>query len=299
VFSGRGIDPEGVPMSDIPSDDRLEDDDLVIEPSDDYSLAPEVPVSESGVGESPSGEVVAVTDQEPAGDRCADGFKRITFVMSHYRDTYRILRRHGKTRDRLFFYILILLVLIAIDGLSRGTISKVINGYVETHLVGNREEWQKLDFTAIIHLLVDFCLLSLVVKYYQRTILTTRMYNYLIMLEEQLCEWLGGPYVTRHGKAYFSRRGVPNPNKKERQPCFLRFARLVYDGVFPLALGALAIWMFLAYVPAFEALGQHIRTLTYDPATIKSTVTQAGSGICTLAIAFSSLLYLVWVAFRR
>ena len=70
-------------------------------------------------------------------------------------------------------------------------------------------------------------------------------------------------------------------------------------GAYAVAMGALAAWMFLAYVPAFEAVGHNIRTMTYDPATIKSTVSQVGSGICTLGIAFSSLLYLLWVGFRR
>jgi len=219
--------------------------------------------------------------------------------MDHYRDTYGIVTLHGRVRDRLFLFILVLLVLIAIDGLSRGTLSKVINGYVASHLVGSAEEWEKLDFTAIIHLLVDFCLLSLVVRYYQRTMLTTRTYRYLIGLEEQMCQWLGGPYITRHGEAYFSSEGVPCLRGKKRQPWFMRFARVVYDGVFLLTLGFLAAWMFLGTAPAFEVVGENIRSMTYDPATIKLTVCQIGSGVCSLGIAFSSLLYVVWVVFRR
>ena len=279
-------------MDDIPGNDDSPDDDRVIDDSLQSELEPELPGSMNETAKGPPGE-------RAAGDQSTDAYQRAAFLMTHYRDTYAIVLRHGRARDRLFLFILVLLALMAVDGLSRGTLSKVINGYVETHLVGNAEEWKKLDFTAIVHLLVDFCLLSLVLKYYQRTMLTTRVYNYLIRLEEQMCEALGGPCVTRHGQAYFSRLGVPNLEKKERQPWFLRFARFVYDGMFPVAMGALAAWMFLAYVPAFETLGHNLRTMTYDPATIKSTVSQVGSGICTLGIAFSSLLYLLWVGFRR
>jgi len=279
-------------MSDTQPDKDSADDDLVIDHSAGEDLAPELPLTTDAVIEGPA-------DKTPAGDKSVDASRRMAFLMAHYKDTYRILLRHGKARDRLFLYTLVLLAVIAVDGLSWGTLSNVVNGYVETHLVRNPEEWQKLDFTAIIHLLVDFSLLSLVVKYYQRTIMTTRMYNYLILLETQMCEWLGGPYVTRHGEAYYSRMGVPNAHRKERQPWFLRFARLVYNGIFPLALGALAIWMFVPYIPAFETVWHNVRTMTYDPATIKSTVSQIGSGICTVAIAFSSLLYLIWAVLRR
>jgi hypothetical protein len=274
-------------MSDSPPKDQSPDQDLVIDGAEHHAPAPMLPVTEGQAAKLPEGE-------QPAGD-----LQRVALLMDHYRDTYGIVRRHGGARDRLFLSILVLLVLIAIDGLSRGTLSKVINGYVASHLVGGAEEWERLDFTAIIHLLVDFCLLSLVVRYYQRTMLTTRTYRYLIGLEEQMCEWLGGRYITRHGEAYFSREGVPISRAKERQPWFLRFARVVYDGFFPLTLGSLAVWIFLGFLPAFDTLVENIRTMTYDPATIKLTVSQLGSGVCSLGIAFSSLLYLVWVVLRR
>ncbi len=274
-------------MSDSPPNDQSPDQDLVIDGAKHREPAPRPPVVEGQAARPPGGG-------QPAGD-----LQRVALLMDHYRDTYGIVTRHGRVRDRLFLFILVLLVLIAIDGLSRGTLSKVINGYVASHLVGSAEEWEKLDFTAIIHLLVDFCLLSLVVRYYQRTMLTTRTYRYLIGLEEQMCQWLGGPYITRHGEAYFSSEGVPCLRGKKRQPWFMRFARVVYDGVFLLTLGFLAAWMFLGTAPAFEVVGENIRSMTYDPATIKLTVCQIGSGVCSLGIAFSSLLYLVWVMFRR
>lgn len=277
-------------MRDVRPDDDSADEDLVIDGSESDEPIPVLPRSGDAAIRAPAG-----VRPEARPDR----FRLAAILIAHYKNTYGIVLRHGRARDRFFLYILLLLALIAIDGLSRGTLSNVINGYAETHLVANRDGWQKLDFTAIIHLLVDFCLLSLVLKYYQRTMLTTRAYNYLIRLEEQICEALGGPYVTRHGRAYYSRFGVPNLKKKERQPYYLRFARFVYDGVFPMALGALAIWMFLPYVAAFETVWHNVRTMTYDPATIKSTVSQVGSGICTLGIAFSSLLYLVWIVLRR
>lgn len=279
-------------MSDSPPNDGPPDQDLVIEGVEQRKSAPKLPVVEGPAAKPPGGE-------QPGRDSCASDLQRVALLMDHYRDTYGIVTRHGKVRDRLFLFILVLLVLIAVDGLSRGTLSKVINGYAASHLVGSAEEWERLDFTAIIHLLVDFCLLSLVVRYYQRTILTTRAYRYLAGLEEQMCKWLGGPYITRHGDAYFSREGIPCLRGKERQPWFLRFARVVYDCVFPLTLGGLAVWMFVGFMPAFDVLGRNVRTMTYDPATIKLTASQVGSGVCSLGLAFSSFLYLVWVVFRR
>lgn len=215
---------------------------------------------------------------------------RVQVLMDHYKDTFSILLGHWKVRNRLFIYALLVMALIALDSVSPGSMSSLANGYLEKTFHGDKsQEWAGLDF-AVIDLMARFLLLALVVHYYQRSIAIDRQYTYVDHLERQICEFMGGEYVTREGKAYFSRTGVPTPgpvnsssaDSPDKRPLLLRWVAPLYTRVFPAVLCILVIW---------KTIGQDLPAWK-SPVGILSIA-------CSLAIVLYSVIYVRWVVWRR
>lgn len=155
--------------------------------------------------------------------------KRAELLMDHYKDTFQHILLHWKARNRLFVFVLIIIAIMALDLVSPGSLSKLVNGYIEKSL----QNPPTFDFE-VIGSIVWFLLLSIVIQYYQRSILVDRQYKYIHKLEEQICADMGGDFITREGKSYFSKTGVAD--KQGKQPLFTRAVGPLYVYFFPVLL---------------------------------------------------------------
>ena len=205
--------------------------------------------------------------------------KRAELLMDHYKDTFSHLLYHWKMRNRVFIYTLFLITLIGIDIVSPGLLEQLFSGVVQKY-IGDACV-PALGF-GIVDLIARFLLLCLVVQYYQRSIHVDRQYRYLDDVEEKLCKLMDGDYVTREGKAYLSRTGVPTPNQKDERPLFLRLVGPLYVYVFPFALSVLIL------LKIFEWDG---------PA--QSRAVDVLSAICSVGIVLYSTVYVWWVGQKK
>ena len=200
--------------------------------------------------------------------------KRAELMMDHYKDTFQLILYQWKVRNRLFIYILIILVLLGLDTYRPGVLSELVNAYIAKKV----EDPPKLDFN-FIGMVTWFLLLSLVIQYYQRSIFVDREYKYIKRLEEQLCNEMGGDYISREGKAYFSRTGRTDEGGK--QPLFIRYVGPIYVIVFPILLIVFVMWKLIRECCPPRCLIQFLNI-----------------GIGIVIICFN-VFYLMWVKWRR
>jgi hypothetical protein len=163
--------------------------------------------------------------------------KRAALLMDHYKDSYQHTLSNWNARNRLFMYVLILLAFVALDSYAPRLISGLVNAYT-FKLVGEKAPEISLD---IIGSAIWFLLLSLVIQYYKRSIQVDRQYRYLGHLEEEISKAMGGDYVTREGKAYLSKTGVPKKDQNEQRPLYLRWVGPLYTYFFPMILTFLVL----------------------------------------------------------
>ncbi len=212
---------------------------------------------------------------------------RAGLLMDHYKDTCAIVVPQWKARNRLFMYTLIVLTIIAIDTFTPLSLDSFVDTYVKNEL-GERvpsmdlQDYGPLLGFEIVDLLARFLLLCLVIQYYQRSMHIDRQYHYLDDLEKKICGLMGGFYVAREGRAYFSRSGVPQLDQPDERPRFLRWVGPLYVYIFPLVLCALMVWKFQAQ----------------DLATDLSVINVL-SALCSLAIVLYSFLYVRWRVWQR
>jgi putative solute:sodium symporter small subunit len=210
-------------------------------------------------------------------------------LLKHYQDTFNHLLYYWKVRNRLFVFILVVLALMALDSCSPGVLPNLLNAYLvkKANVLG--QPYCGFDFAAIGSL-IWFILLCLVIQYYQRSIQVDRQYRYLDNLERQLCDIMGGPFITREGRAYLSRKGVYDPpaeagavphDKKDQRPLLLRAVGPVYTQVFPILLS-----LFVAFKLKMEG---------FPPTGLSGGF---NFFIC-LALILFNCLYLVWVWRKR
>lgn len=166
--------------------------------------------------------------------------KLAELLLDHYKDTFQNILYHWKLRNRFFVYVLILIAVIALDTYQPGVLSDLVNAYITKTLECVGQEAPKLDF-AVIRSAAWFLLLSLVIQYYQRSIHVDRQNRYIGGLEEQICQIMGGDFVTREGKAYFSKTGAFKRGEESGRPLFLRAVGPLYVYFFPLTLVVLVI----------------------------------------------------------
>ena len=202
--------------------------------------------------------------------------KRAKLLLAHHKDTFQIILYHWKARNRLFLFILTLIALIALDFYSQSSISQWVNAFIKKYL---GDDVPTLDFE-IMGTITIFLLLTLVIEYYKRSINVDRQYRYLISVEENICHAMSGDYVTREGKSYFSRTGVPEIDGKNKRPIYLRFVGPMYTYFFPVVL-----ILFLGY------------KIIHDfPPTKITTILNTIFGL--LIIAYN-ILYLAWALRKK
>lgn len=202
--------------------------------------------------------------------------KRAELLLDHHKDTFQIILYHWKARNRLFLFILILLSLIALNFYSPNSISQWVNAFIKKNL---GEQVPTLDFE-IMGTVFLFLLLTLVIEYYKRSINVDRQYRYLISVEENICQAMGGDFITREGKAYFSRSGIPEPNKKNKRPLYLRLVGILYTYFFPVILT-----LFLSFKIYSDFLPFKITTIL--------------NTILGLLMIGYNIFYLIWAIWKK
>lgn len=159
-------------------------------------------------------------------------------LLNHYNDTFEYLWKHWLVRNRLFFYLLVLLFLMAVEVASRDSLTSLVTAYLSGKLKTGSAPPPVIQFE-IISSASWFALLCLVIHYFQRSIQVDRQYQYLSDLEERLCGLLGERAIYREGLAYMSSRGrlkndAPPPD--DERPLFLKWIGAIYTVLFPLIL---------------------------------------------------------------
>jgi ABC-type multidrug transport system fused ATPase/permease subunit len=206
--------------------------------------------------------------------------KRAELLLDHYKDTFQNILYHWKLRNRFFVYVLILIAIIALDTYQPGVLSDLVNAYITKTLECVGQKAPKLDF-AVIRSAAWFLLLSLVIQYYQRSICVDRQNRYIGGLEEQICQMMDGDFVTREGKAYYSKTGAFEPEEEGGRPLFLRAVGPLYVYFFPLVLVVLVI----------------LKVFKEDlPPTQITNWFNIAVGV---VIVLYNVFYVVWVKFRK
>jgi hypothetical protein len=206
--------------------------------------------------------------------------KRAELLLDHYKDTFQHILYHWKVRNRLFVYVLILLAVIALDTYQPGMLSELVNAYIAKTLQSAGQGAPALDF-AVIRSAAWFLLLSLVIQYYQRSINVDRQYMYIANLEEQICDTMGGDFVTREGKAYSSVTGVFERGEKSKRPLFLQSVGPLYTLFFPLIL-----IIFVGFKLVREELPP-------------KQITDWFNIVIGLVIVLYNVFYVIWVRYRK
>lgn len=149
----------------------------------------------------------------------------LDLLAAHYRDSCEALQAHRSQRDRLFVYVLLLLVGVLLDTLSPALFRSQLSSALSKRL----ELSPPLDLTAV-SVLLWFALLAFVVRYCQATIHLERQYSYVHRLEEELQKYVPGVAFTREGKGYYA-----------HYPLFSTWAHGIYTWLFPGLLVLLSV----------------------------------------------------------
>jgi hypothetical protein len=206
--------------------------------------------------------------------------KRAELLLDHYKDTFQHILYHWKLRNRFFVYVLILIAVIALDTYQPGALSDLVNAYIAKTLQSAGQNVPALDF-AVIRSATWFLLLSLVIQYYQRSLSVDRQYRYIDNLEEQICNVMGGDFVTREGKAYFSKTGAFERGEERGRPLYLRAVGPLYTYFFPLILT-----IFVGFKLVREALPPKQISDWFDI-------------LIGLVIVLYNAFYVVWVKYKK
>jgi len=208
--------------------------------------------------------------------------KKAELLLDHYKNTFEYILYHWKSRNRLFIFIIIVIALMGLDLYRPRVLSQCVNAYIVKTLGSSGssntpQNTPSLDFD-VIGSAVWFILLALVIEYYHRSIHLDRQYKYIMKLEEQICTEMKGDFVTREGKAYFSRTGVAGDGGK--RPLFLRAIGPMYVYCFPVLLMGFVV---------FKVWKENI---------LPKNITDVFDVIVACAILFYNGLYLRWVKVR-
>jgi hypothetical protein len=206
--------------------------------------------------------------------------QRAALLLDHHKDTFQHILYHWQVRNRLFIYVLVLLAVTALDTYSPDSIARMVNGYIAKLLDTPENAAPLFDFK-VIGCVIWFLLLSLVISYYQRSISVDRQYRYIDQLEQQLCAEMGGDFITRESKSYYSKTGAYRPNEPQQQPWFIRLVGPLYTYFFPAILV-----MFIGYK-------------LYKQDLPPKDVTDVFNLVIGSVIILYNFLYVLWVVDRR
>jgi hypothetical protein len=143
--------------------------------------------------------------------------QKLQIIYDHYKDTFAHIRDYQKLRDRLFFFILIVIILMSFQIFSPTEASEIISQVINTKLGLS----SPINFSFITSI-IWFCLLALTIRYFQTLIYIERQYKHIHSVEKQLYILFNKRIFKREGKNYLS-----------GYPLFLNFAWISYTIIFP------------------------------------------------------------------
>lgn len=190
--------------------------------------------------------------------------QRAQLLHDHHKDTFQHILYYSKVRNRLFLIILVLLALLVLDLYSAGEpggskLAALVNAYIKTKLETGDDPAVEFDF-AVIGSAAWLVLLALVIPYYKQSIHIDRQYRYIEDVEKRICKAVGDDrFITREGKGYESRTGIPVANETPRRPSYLRAVGPLYTYAFPSMLTLIVVWKLSVevqptWIYAFNAL---------------------------------------------
>lgn len=143
--------------------------------------------------------------------------KKLEILNDHYKDTFLHIQNTIKTRDRLFFYLLLILTAMYFQMASPQEFDDAISKFFSGKLNG-----AKLNVT-VARGMVWFLLLSVVLRYCQTVVGLERQYSYIHKLEKELAKFYPSEVAfTREGVSYL-----------KDYPRLSDWAHILYTWVFP------------------------------------------------------------------
>jgi hypothetical protein len=145
---------------------------------------------------------------------------KLTILNDHYNQTVADMKKTGRSRDKAFIAVFVLLgvmafILVSPDH-SQSLLSQIItkklgiDATLSISFIGSLV-WAGILFTSI--------------SYFQSVINLEKLYNYSHRLEEELSQHYGGKVFTREGKSYL-----------ENYPIYSEWLHVIYRYIFPVLL---------------------------------------------------------------
>ena len=145
---------------------------------------------------------------------------KLQILAEHYKNTFNLLQDSLKQRNRLFLFVLCILILMLFQLYTPQEASHLISQFISSKL--NISTHMN---TLFIQSIIWFGLLATTLKYFQSVVFIERQYNYIHQLEEQLSKEYEKKAFTREGDSYL-----------EDYPTFLNWASCLYTIIFPVIL---------------------------------------------------------------
>lgn len=182
-------------------------------------------------------------------------------LCSHYKDSFDIHLSSIKQRDKLFYWLLVIMAVFTLQLSSTDIVVDIVNNYIN-NTVGIRLGGST-DFIATLLWLL---FLGFTTRYYQIVLEIERQYGYLHALEEKL----NGYYpetkaFTREGKSYL-----------DKYPLFSKWMWLLYTVFFPILIIFSVVIRLSSEVKEIQYIG----------------VNQIIDFVCCFIIIISSILYI-------
>ncbi len=145
---------------------------------------------------------------------------KLEILSEHYKNTFDFLQKNLKQRNRLFLFVLCILILMLFQLYTPQEASNLMSQFISSKL--NLSEQMNMLFVQSI---IWFGLLATTLKYFQSVVFIERQYNYIHQLEEQLSKEYEKKAFTREGDSYL-----------KDYPKLLNWASCLYTIFFPVIL---------------------------------------------------------------
>ena len=145
---------------------------------------------------------------------------KLQILADHYKNTFDLLQDSLKQRNRLFLYVLCILILMLFQLYTPQEASHLIAQFISSKLNISTQM-----NTLFIQSIIWFGLLATTLRYFQSVVFIERQYNYIHQLENSLSKEYENNAFTREGDSYL-----------EDYPALLNWASCLYTIIFPVIL---------------------------------------------------------------
>lgn len=157
---------------------------------------------------------------------------RLAMIVDHYNETFRMLKEDASRRDRLFGYVLLLMVLVLFHLFAPDVVARLVGTLVQAQTgLDDAAGVESVLDVSFIGALMWFGLLTLTHTYFQTVLHVERQYDYLYRLEERLAQYFEGEAYTREGSHYYRHRYL-----------FSRWTKAIFWLLFPFFLLAVILY---------------------------------------------------------